>query len=146
MRAAYSRARPRRAAGPTAPSRASPVFTDQRYRRVLNGASPMTTGASLAPMPCSRQRCHSGVFCLSRSILGMDGLPLSAIGELAVQHLERRLVGGCGHLRERGDLVVRQHPLQIGAGIADQFFEFMHLVGADRAIGTWRRKTRVDAF
>src|ERR1700693_2417617 len=118
MRAAYSIARPRRAAGPTPLSRASPVFTDQRYRRVLKGASPMTTGASLAPIPCSCQRCHSGVFCGSRSILGMDGLPLAAIGELAVQHFERPLIYDFGHLRERGDLVVRKYPFEIGARIA----------------------------
>src|SRR5260221_7932212 len=99
----------------------------------------MTTGASLAPMPCRRQRCHSGVFCLSRSILGMDGLPLAAIGELAVQHLERPLIGGCGHLAERGDLVVRQYPWQFGAGFADELFEFANLIGVDRALGTERR-------
>src|SRR5579863_3746695 len=138
MRAAYSRARPRRAAGPTPLSRASPVFTDHKNRRVLKGASPMTTGASLAPIPCSRQRCHSGVFCLSRSILGMDGLPLAPLCELAVEHLDRPLICHFGHLFERGDLVVRQYPFQLGPGIGDQFFEFMNLIGVDRTIGTER--------
>src|SRR5277367_5243471 len=98
MRAAYSRARPRRAAGPTPLSRARPVFTDQRYRRVLKGASPMTTGASLAPIPCNRQRCHSGVFCLSRSIRGMDRLLLAAAAGLAPEDLDRALIGAFGQL------------------------------------------------
>src|SRR5580692_5779077 len=127
MRAVYSRARPRRAAGPTPLSRASPVFTDQRYRRVLKGASPMTTGASLAPMPCSRQRCHSGVFCLSRSILGMDHLPRRGFRELALEHLDCPLICGFVHLAEGGDLVVRQYPFEVGLRFPDQSFELAHL-------------------
>src|ERR1700728_3759745 len=134
MRAAYSRARPRRAAGPTALSRASPVFTDQRYRLVLKGASPMTTGASLAPIPCSRQRCHSGVFCLSRSILGMDRLPGRRFRELALEHLDCALICGFVHLAEGSDLVVRQYPFEVGLRFADQSFEFADFVDSDWTI------------
>src|ERR1700691_4712381 len=134
MRAAYSRARPRRAAGPTPLSRASPVLTDQRYRRVLKGASPMTTGASLAPIPRSRQRCHSGVFCLSRSILGMDRLPGGDFRELALEHLDCPLICGFVHLPEGGDLVVRQYPSEFGLRFADESFEFADFVGTDWAI------------
>src|SRR3984957_11408643 len=134
MRAAYSRARPRRAAGPTPLSRASPVFTDQRYRRVLKGASPMTTGASLAPIPCSRQRCHSGVFCLSRSILGMDRLPGAGFRELALEHLDCPPICGLVHLAEGSDLVVCQYPFKVGLGFSDQSFELAHLIGSDGMI------------
>jgi len=49
----------------------------------------------------------------------MDRLPLAAIPQLAVQDLERSLIYGFGHLSERGDLVVGEYPLEVGAGIAD---------------------------
>src|ERR1700685_2334289 len=134
MRSPCSRARPRREARPMPLSRASPVFTDQRYRRVLKGASPMTTGASLAPIPCSRQRCHSGVFCLSRSILGMDRLPGGSFRELALEHLDCPLICGFVHLSEGSDLVVRQYPFEVGLRFAYESFEFADLVDSDRAI------------
>src|SRR6202034_2884193 len=134
MRAAYSRARPRRAAGPTPLSRASPVCTDQRYHLVLKGASPLPTGASLAPIPCSRQRCHSGVFCLSRSILGMDRLPGRRFRELALEHLDCALICGFVHLAEGSDRVVCQYPFEVGLRFADESFKLTHLVGPDRAI------------
>ena len=79
-----------------------PVFIDHSMRGVLKAASPMMTGASLAPSPCCRQRRHSAVFCCSRSILGMGSVLLTALlGEFAVEHVERTSVRDLGHLAKR---------------------------------------------
>jgi hypothetical protein len=39
-----------------------PVLIDHSTCGVLKWLSPIMTGASLEPIPASRQRCHSGVF------------------------------------------------------------------------------------
>src|SRR6202008_960862 len=103
-------------AGPGASSCMRPVFIDHSMRGVLKAASPMMTGASLAPSPCCRQRGHSAVFCCSRSILGMGSVLLAALlGQFAVEQLERTAVRALGHLAKRRDPVVSQHPLHRGS-------------------------------
>src|SRR5208337_3717954 len=100
LRAKRSSSRPRRAAGPAQASCIRRVFIDHSVLGVLNAVSPMITGASLAPIPCLRQRCHSAVFCRSRSILGMNCLLITAFGKFALQHFERTPVGGFGQFAQ----------------------------------------------
>src|SRR6202035_2046248 len=97
-------------------------------RGVLKLASPMTIGASLAPSPCCRQRCHSDVFCFSRSILGMATILLAALfGEFAIEHLERTVVRALGHFARRRDPVMGEHPLELGSSYLDQSLQLTHL-------------------
>src|SRR5271167_4062476 len=103
-------------------------------RGVLKAASPMMTGASLAPSPCCRQRCHSAVFCCSRSILGMGSVLLGLFGEFAVEHFDRAAVRALGHLAERGDPVIGKHPLKLGSGFLDHSLQLMHLFRRDDAL------------
>src|SRR5216684_2143129 len=104
-------------------------------RGVLKAASPMMTGASLAPSPCCRQRCHCGVFCCSRSILGMGSVLLAALfGEFAVKQLERAAIRALGHLAQRRDPVIGQHTLELGFGLLDQSLKFAHLFRRDYAL------------
>src|SRR5712691_4308740 len=108
-----------------------PVFIDHSMRGVLKPASPMMTGASLAPSPCCRQRCHCGMFCRSRSILGMGSVLLALFGEFAVEQLERAAVGGLGHLAERGDPEIGQRPLELGSGLLNELLQLTHLFRRD---------------
>src|SRR6516164_4201918 len=126
-RASRSSSRPRRAAGPGASSCMRPVFIDHSIRVVLKAASPMMTGASLAPRPCRRQRCHSGVFCCSCSILGMDYVLLALSCELAVEYLERAAVCILGHLAQGRDLVVGQYSLKLGSGFLYECLKLTYL-------------------
>ena len=125
---------------------ARPVFIDHSMRGVLKAASPMMTGASLAPSPCCRQRCHSAVFCCSRSILGMGSVLLAALfGEFAVEQLERTAVRALGHLAKRRDPVVGQHPLELGSGLFDQSLQLAHLFRRDDTLRA-ERGPRICAF
>src|SRR5207245_4997231 len=94
-----------------------PVFIDHSMRGVLKAASPMMTGASLAPSPCCRQLCHSVVFCCSRSILGMGVLRLRLLRLLSIEHFDRAAVSTFGHLLERREPIVGEHPLELGPGV-----------------------------
>src|SRR6266446_2098386 len=112
-----------------------PVFIDHSMRGVLKAASPMMTGASLAPSPCCRHLCHSGVFCCRRSILGMASvLQTAPFGEFAVQHLKRATIRALGHLAERRDSVIGQHPLELGSGFLDEMLQLAHLFRRDDAL------------
>src|SRR5690242_15467560 len=107
-------------------------------RGVLKAASPMMTGASLAPSPCCRQRCHSAVFWCSRSILGMGSILLILFGEFAFEHLERAAIRALSHLAERRDPVIGQHPLELGAGLLDQSLQLAHLFRRDDTLRAQR--------
>src|SRR5271155_423970 len=96
-------------------------------RRVLNAASPMITGASLEPMPPSRQRSHSPVFCSRRSILGMGVVSLGLPGAFTNQQFERAPIAAFAHLLQRADLVVGEHPIEFGPGLVDQYSELAYL-------------------
>src|SRR6516165_4548650 len=145
-RARRSSSRPRRAAGPGASSCMRPVFIDHSMRGVLKAASPMMTGASLAPSPCCRQRCQSGVFCCSRSILGMGSVLLAALlGGFAVEQLERAAVRALGHLAQRGAPVIGKYPLELGRGFVDELLQLAHLFRRDDALRA-ERGPRICAF
>jgi hypothetical protein len=114
-------------------------------RGVLKAASPMMTGASLAPSPRCRQRCHSAVFFCSRSILGMGSVLLALFGEFAVEQLERAAVRALGHLAKRRDPVIGKHPLELGSGFLDQSLQLARLLRRDDTLRAERRP-RICAF
>src|ERR1700738_4375785 len=123
-----------------------PVFIDHNRRGVLKAASPMMTGASLAPSPCCRQRCHCGVFCCSRSILGMGSVLLAVLlGEFAVEHLERAAIRALGHLPKRRYPIVGKYPLELGSGFLDELLQLPHLFRGDYALRA-ERGPRIRAF
>src|SRR5437879_9089465 len=114
-------------------------------RGVLKEASPMMTGASLAPSPCCRQRCHCGVFCCSRSILGMGSVLLALLGEFAIEQLERPAIRALGHLAQRRDPVIGKYALELGSGFLDQSLQLAHLFRRDDALRA-ERGPRICAF
>src|SRR5271166_6108885 len=99
----------------------------------------MITGASLEPIPSSRQRSHSGVFCSKRSILGIVIISLGLFGALTIEQLDRAPIAAFAHLLQRVDLVVGQHSIEFGLGLVDQQAKLAGLLGSDQSLGAVAR-------
>src|SRR5579863_2014654 len=108
-------------------------------RRLLNAPSPMITGASLEPMPSSRQLSHLGVFCSSRSILGIAGISLGLFGSFAIEKFESASIAAFAHLFQRVDPIVGKDAIEFGLGLVDKRAQLQDLFRVDQALGAVAR-------